>query len=50
MLLHKSKGQGLIEYAFILVLVAIIAIVGLQFFSGVISGIFGEITNQVNNL
>jgi len=39
----KEKGQGLVEYALILVLVAIVVIVALSLLGPTISGIFTQI-------
>ncbi|MBZ0284345.1 MAG: hypothetical protein K8L97_26635 [Anaerolineae bacterium] len=41
---HLEKGQGLVEYALILVLVAIVVIVILALLGPAISGIFGDIS------
>jgi pilus assembly protein Flp/PilA len=46
----KEKGQGLVEYALILVLIAVVVIVALQFLGPVISNIFGTIGNEINNV
>jgi pilus assembly protein Flp/PilA len=40
----KEKGQGLVEYALILVLVAIVVIVALTALGPIISGIFTQIS------
>lgn len=51
MLLAKTKGQGLVEYAFILVLIAVVTIVALQFLGGAVFDLFGTgLYNQLNNL
>lgn len=41
---NKEKGQGLVEYALILVLVAIVVIVILALLGPAIKGIFGDIS------
>ena len=47
-LLHpRQKGQGLVEYALILSLTAIVAIASLVFLGGQISSILGEIGSSV---
>jgi pilus assembly protein Flp/PilA len=45
--LRGRKGQGLVEYALILALVAIVVIVALQFLGGAISGDVQTIGNSV---
>ena len=40
----EEEGQGLVEYALIIVLVSIVAIVGLTTLSGAINGVFDEIS------
>jgi Flp pilus assembly pilin Flp len=45
---HRTQGgQGLVEYALIITLIAIVAIVSLVFLGNQISGILGEIGNSV---
>ena len=44
----KEKGQGLVEYALILVLVAIVVIVALTALGPIIGDIFSNITNSLN--
>ena len=45
---HRSNdGQGLVEYALILALIAIVVIVALQFIGGQVSGILHVIGNSV---
>jgi pilus assembly protein Flp/PilA len=39
----KEKGQGLVEYALILVLVAIVVIVALSILGPIIGNVFSEI-------
>lgn len=43
----KEKGQGLVEYALILVLVAIVVIVALGLLGPTISGIFVQINDAL---
>ena len=43
----KEKGQGLVEYALILVLVAIVVIVALSLLGPVIGNIFSNITTEL---
>ena len=47
MLIRSSKGQGLAEYALILALIAIAAVLALLFLSGVISSILSLIGNKL---
>ena len=50
-MLFTTKGQGLVEYALILVLIAVVAIVMLQFMGGTIFNLFGTgLYNQLNNV
>jgi pilus assembly protein Flp/PilA len=44
----KEKGQGLVEYALILVLVAIVVIVALSLLGPVIGGVFSEINDTLS--
>jgi pilus assembly protein Flp/PilA len=44
----KEKGQGLVEYALILVLVAIVVIVALTALGPIIGEIFSNITSSLN--
>ena len=44
----KEKGQGLVEYALILVLVAIVVIVALTALGPVIGNIFTNIKNSLS--
>jgi len=43
----KEKGQGLVEYALILVLVAIVGIAALTLLGPVIGNIFSSINNSL---
>ena len=43
----KEKGQGLVEYALILVLVAVVVIVILSLLGPAIGGVFSDIVNQI---
>lgn len=44
----KEKGQGLVEYALILVLVAIVVIVALTVLGPIIGNVFSEINEAVD--
>ncbi len=44
----KEKGQGLIEYALILVLIAIVVIVVLQILGPQVGGIFSQIAGALS--
>ena len=46
----KEKGQGLVEYALILVLVAIVVIVALSVLGPVIGGIFSDINASLSGV
>lgn len=43
----NEKGQGLVEYALILVLIAIVVIVALTALGGSVGNIFNDITNNL---
>ena len=45
---HNEKGQGLVEYALILVLVAVVVIVILALLGPSIGNIFANIVDQLN--
>ncbi len=45
----KEKGQGLIEYALILVLIAVVVIVVLRLLGPQIGGIFSNINSNLSN-
>jgi pilus assembly protein Flp/PilA len=47
MLVRSEKGQGLAEYALILALIAIVAVVALLFLGGVISDILNAIGHSI---
>ncbi|HAY85563.1 MAG TPA: pilus assembly protein [Chloroflexi bacterium] len=44
----KEKGQGLVEYALIIVLIAIVVIVAMQFLAPTIGNVFTEIADTLN--
>jgi pilus assembly protein Flp/PilA len=44
----KEKGQGLVEYALILVLIAIVVIVAMQALGGKVGGTFSTINNNLS--
>lgn len=45
-----EKGQGLVEYALILVLIAIVVIVALTFLGPTISNVFNEISANLSGV
>jgi len=45
--LAREEGQALVEYALIISLVAVAAVLALGFLSGGINGIFSTITSQL---
>jgi pilus assembly protein Flp/PilA len=45
----KEKGQGLVEYALILVLVAIVVIAVLMLLGPIIGGVFSTINNSLSS-
>jgi len=47
--LPREEGQGLVEYALILVLIAIVVIVILSLLGGQISGIFSTIAQTLGD-
>ena len=47
MLIRSEKGQGLAEYALILALIAILAVVALMFLSGTITTILSTIVGML---
>ena len=46
----KEKGQGLVEYALILVLVAIVVIVALMILGPIIGNIFSKINSSLSGV
>jgi pilus assembly protein Flp/PilA len=46
----KEKGQGLVEYALILVLVAIVVIAALMILGPLIGNTFSTINNSLNSV
>lgn len=46
---NSEKGQGLIEYALILVLIAVVVIVVLKFLGPQIGGIFSSISSSLTS-
>jgi pilus assembly protein Flp/PilA len=46
----KEKGQGLIEYALILVLIAVVVIVVLKLLGPQIGGVFSKINNSLSGI
>jgi Flp pilus assembly pilin Flp len=47
MFLRSQKGQGLAEYALILALIAILAIVALGILSGAINGVLSNVGKSI---
>ena len=45
----EESGQGLVEYALILVLVALVVVTMLTLFGGSLSNVYGTITNSLNS-
>ncbi|TVR18419.1 MAG: Flp family type IVb pilin [Anaerolineaceae bacterium] len=45
---HMEEGQGLVEYALILVLIAVVVIIALTFLGDTIDSIFNTIGNTLN--
>ena len=45
---REEEGQGLVEYALIIGLIAIVAIAALTSAGKSVSGLFGNITNELN--
>ena len=45
--MQKEEGQGLVEYALIIVLVSIVAIITLGLLGTTVSGVFTTITNAL---
>jgi pilus assembly protein Flp/PilA len=46
----KEKGQGLVEYALILVLVAIVVIAALMVLGPIIGNVFSKINSSLSNV
>jgi pilus assembly protein Flp/PilA len=46
----KEKGQGLVEYALILVLVAIVVIAALMILGPVIGNVFSKVNSSLSNV
>ena len=47
---ENEKGQGLVEYALILVLVAIVVIAVLMLLGPIIGGVFSSINNSLSGV
>jgi pilus assembly protein Flp/PilA len=45
--LAREEGQALVEYALILSLIAVAAVVALTFLSGGINGLFSNVTSKL---
>ena len=48
MLFYKEKGQGLVEYALILVLIALVVIIAMTFLAPTIGNVFTEVANTLD--
>ncbi len=46
----KEKGQGLVEYALILVLVAIVVIAALMILGPIIGGVFSQVNSSLSSV
>jgi len=46
----KEKGQGLVEYALILVLVAIVVIAALMILGPIIGGVFSKVNSSLSGV
>ena len=46
----KEKGQGLVEYALILVLVAIVVIAALMILGPIIGGVFSKVNSSLSSV
>ncbi|HNR00997.1 MAG TPA: Flp family type IVb pilin [Anaerolineaceae bacterium] len=44
-----EKGQGLVEYALIIILIALVVILAVSFFGTTLSNTFNFITNNIPN-
>ncbi|MEW5938076.1 MAG: pilus assembly protein [Chloroflexota bacterium] len=47
--LRSEKGQGLIEYALVLVLVAIVVIAVLMFLGPIVGNVFSTLNNSISS-
>ncbi len=48
MYLPREEGQGLVEYALILVLVAVVVVAILTTMGGAVSNVFTDVTNAIS--
>jgi pilus assembly protein Flp/PilA len=48
--LHEQQGQGLVEYALLLILIAILLLVVLTVFGGQVGNMFSKISNAMATL
>lgn len=46
---EKEEGQGMAEYALILVLIAVVVIAGVTLLGGQISTVFGQVTGGLGS-
>ena len=49
-LLREEKGQGLVEYALLLVLVAIVVFAVLMLLGPIVGGVFSTLNNSLSGL
>ncbi len=50
LLTHERRGQGLVEYALLLMLVFMVVLVVLIVFGGQVANTFSRVTNQLGTL
>jgi len=46
MFYYSERGQGLVEYAFLIVLIAIVVILAVAFFGTKVEGLYHQIVNM----
>ena len=46
--LHRQRGQGMVEYALIIALIAIVLVAALTAFNGGLQKLYNSISNTVN--
>jgi len=46
---YSEKGQGMVEYALIIGLIAVVLVTAIAALRGGLANIFGDITNTLNN-
>ena len=47
-MLKSKKGQGMVEYILIIVLVVIVVIAGVKLFGGKVNSLFEDSTNKIS--